>query len=134
MSSTSAAVACSPAPLAAAGIVLEFVGPVALILGLGTRAAGLAMAVFMAVAGFTHVGNGFFMNWFGAQPAGVEGFEFHLLARCDGAGPRGTRRRRVVAGPSAGQALSDDLGKKGGGRHLSARPCFDPPAAPASSQ
>ena len=27
----------------------------------------------------THVPNGFFMNWFGAMPAGSEGFEYHLL-------------------------------------------------------
>ena len=27
----------------------------------------------------THVANGFFMNWFGTQPAGSEGYEYHLL-------------------------------------------------------
>jgi putative oxidoreductase len=69
-----------PAPLAAAGIVLEVVGPVALIFGVGSRLAGLAMAVFMAVAASTHAANGFFMNWFGGLPAGAEGFEYHLLA------------------------------------------------------
>jgi putative oxidoreductase len=69
-----------PAPLAAAGIVLEVVGPLALILGAGSRVAGLAMAVFMAVAASTHAANGFFMNWFGGLAAGAEGFEYHLLA------------------------------------------------------
>jgi putative oxidoreductase len=68
-----------PAPLAAIGIVVELVGPMALILGVGTRAAGLALAVFMATAVKTHAANGFFMNWFGTQPAGVEGYEYHLL-------------------------------------------------------
>lgn len=28
----------------------------------------------------THAPNGFFMNWFGALPAGHEGFEYHLIA------------------------------------------------------
>lgn len=69
-----------PAPIAAAGIVLEFVAPVLLLAGLLTRAAGLALAVFMTTAAATHVGNGFFMNWDGGLPAGAEGFEYHLLA------------------------------------------------------
>jgi putative oxidoreductase len=69
-----------PAPLAAAGIVLEFVGPLLLLAGIGSRPAGLALAVFMTTAASTHVANGFFMNWFGNMPAGVEGFEYHILA------------------------------------------------------
>ena len=69
-----------PAPLAAMGIIVEIVGPTALILGLGARAAGVALAAFMATAAWTHAANGFFMNWFGRQPAGVEGYEYHLLA------------------------------------------------------
>ena len=68
-----------PAPVAALGIVVELVGSIALILGLGARFAGLALAVFMATAASTHAANGFFMNWFGMQPAGVEGYEYHLL-------------------------------------------------------
>lgn len=68
-----------PAPLAAAAIVLEFVAPVLLIMGAGTRVSGVALAVFMATAASTHVQNGFFMNWFGTLPAGHEGFEYHLL-------------------------------------------------------
>jgi putative oxidoreductase len=69
-----------PAPIAAAGILLEFFGPLLLIIGLAARPVALSLAVFMAVAAATHVSNGFFMNWFGAMPAGVEGFEYHLLA------------------------------------------------------
>ena len=68
-----------PAPLAAAGILLEFFGPLLLLAGVASRLVGAALAVFMAVAGSTHVANGFFMNWFGTLPAGVEGFEYHLL-------------------------------------------------------
>ena len=69
-----------PAPLAAAGILLEFFGPLALVAGIATRPIALALAVFMTVAASTHVANGFFMNWVGAQPAGIEGFEYHILA------------------------------------------------------
>ena len=69
-----------PAPLAVAGILLEFFGPILLIAGAATRLAGIALAVFMATAASTHVANGFFMNWFGTLPAGTEGFEYHLLA------------------------------------------------------
>jgi putative oxidoreductase len=68
-----------PAPLAAFSILLEFFGPLALLAGVLTRPASAALAGFMTVAGSTHVHNGFFMNWVGALPAGVEGFEFHLL-------------------------------------------------------
>jgi putative oxidoreductase len=69
-----------PAPLAAFGIVMELVAPLALIAGAGTRVAALILAGFMATAASTHATNGFFMNWFGALPAGGEGFEYHLLA------------------------------------------------------
>jgi putative oxidoreductase len=69
-----------PAAIAALGIVLEFAAPLALIIGVGVRLAGVALAVFMAVAASTHTANGFFMNWFGGLPAGAEGFEYHLLA------------------------------------------------------
>lgn len=69
-----------PAPIAAFAIVTEFLAPVLLILGLGGRLAGLLLAGFMAGAAATHLGDGFFMNWFGAMRAGAEGFEYHLLA------------------------------------------------------
>lgn len=68
-----------PAPLAAAGILLEFVGPLLLLAGIGSRPVALALAVFIAFAGSTHVANGFFMNWLGNLPAGTEGFEYHIL-------------------------------------------------------
>ena len=52
----------------------------ALIAGIGGRFASLGIIGIMAGAITTHAPNGFFMNWFGALPAGVEGFEYHLLA------------------------------------------------------
>jgi|KBSSwiStaDraftv2_1062776.scaffolds.fasta_scaffold76194_2 putative oxidoreductase len=69
-----------PAPLAATALVVEGVAPIALIVGFGSRAAGLLLALLMATAATTHVANGFFMNWAAALPAGSEGFEYHLLA------------------------------------------------------
>jgi putative oxidoreductase len=68
-----------PVPLAAGGILLEFFGPLLLLVGIGSRLVALALAVFIAVAGSTHVANGFFMNWLGNLPAGAEGFEYHIL-------------------------------------------------------
>jgi putative oxidoreductase len=51
----------------------------ALLAGLLTRPAALGIAAVMVVAAVTtHLRNGFFMNWFGAQEG--EGFEFHILA------------------------------------------------------
>lgn len=69
-----------PAPLAALAILTEFFAPFALVLGLGGRLAALGIAGLMVGAASTHLPNGFFMNWFGALPAGAEGFEYHLLA------------------------------------------------------
>jgi putative oxidoreductase len=69
-----------PAPLAALAIVTETVAPLLLLLGLGGRLAALGVVGLMLGALSTHVPNGFFMNWFGALPAGAEGFEYHLLA------------------------------------------------------
>ena len=69
-----------PAPVAAAGILLEFFGPLLLIAGAATRPVAAALALFMAAAASTHLGHGFFMNWFGTLPAGAEGFEYHILA------------------------------------------------------
>jgi putative oxidoreductase len=68
-----------PSALAALAIVTEFLAPFALVLGLGGRIAALGVIGLMVGAASTHVANGFFMNWFGALPAGVEGFEYHLL-------------------------------------------------------
>lgn len=68
-----------PAPLGVAAIAVEFLGPVALALGLGGRVAAAGIAAVMAVAAITvHRGNGLFMNWSGGQAG--EGFEFHILA------------------------------------------------------
>ena len=69
-----------PAPAAALAIVTETVAPLLLLLGLGGRLAALGVAGLMLGAISTHTANGFFMNWFGALPAGAEGFEYHLLA------------------------------------------------------
>lgn len=69
-----------PAPLAAIAIATELVAPFALIFGLGGRIAALGIVGLMAGAASSHLGNGFFMNWFGALPTGTEGFEYHLLA------------------------------------------------------
>lgn len=68
-----------PAPLAAVAIVVEFVAPIALVLGVGGRFAGVLVALFMAGAAKMHLASGFFMNWFGQMEAGTEGFEYHLL-------------------------------------------------------
>ena len=69
-----------PVPLAALAIVTELLAPFALIAGIGGRVASLGIIGIMAGAITTHAPNGFFMNWFGALPAGAEGFEYHLLA------------------------------------------------------
>lgn len=73
-----------PAPLAALAITTELLAPFALLVGLGGRIAALGVAGIMLGAISTHASNGFFMNWFGARPAGQEGFEYHLvvLALC----------------------------------------------------
>jgi len=68
-----------PMPLAIVALLTEISGPVALLLGLGGRLAALGVVGLMLGALSTHVANGFFMNWFGALPAGSEGFEYHLL-------------------------------------------------------
>lgn len=68
-----------PGALAAVAIVTEFVAPVALLVGLLGRPAALGVAGIMAGALAVHLPSGFFMNWFGALPAGEEGFEYHLL-------------------------------------------------------
>ena len=69
-----------PAPAAVLAIVTETVAPLLLLLGLGGRLAAFGVAGLMLGAISTHTANGFFMNWFGALPAGAEGFEYHLLA------------------------------------------------------
>ena len=67
------------APLATLVVVAEFFGGLGLIGGFLTRlsAAGIT-AVMIGAIHFTHLQNGFFMNWSGQQAG--EGFEFHVLA------------------------------------------------------
>ena len=68
-----------PALFAFLAILAEFAGSLGLIVGLFSRVAAFGIASVMVVAILTvHVGNGFFMNWFGTQKG--EGFEYHLLA------------------------------------------------------
>lgn len=68
-----------PAVFAALAIAAEFLGSIGLITGTLSRVAAFGIAMTMLVAMATvHIGNGFFMNWTGAQ--GGEGFEYHLLA------------------------------------------------------
>ncbi len=68
-----------PAPIALLVVFVEFFGAIALILGVFSRVAALAIGVEMLVAILmVHLPNGFFMNWFGNQAG--EGFEYHLLA------------------------------------------------------
>jgi len=68
-----------PTLLGALVIVSDFLGSVALIVGLATRfSAAAAGAVMLGAVALVHYSNGFFMNWSGA-PHG-EGYEFHLLA------------------------------------------------------
>ena len=68
-----------PALFAFLAILAEFAGSLGLITGLLSRVAAFGIASVMTVAVLTtHLGNGFFMNWFGNQKG--EGFEYHLLA------------------------------------------------------
>ena len=69
-----------PTPIAVLGILAEFAGPLALVLGLGTRLAALLIAAVMIGAiVLVHRPTGFFMNWFGQHKPGAEGYEYHLL-------------------------------------------------------
>lgn len=65
--------------VAALVIAFELGGSVALITGALGRLGAAAIATVMVGAVLTtHLQNGFFMNWSGAQAG--EGFEYHLLA------------------------------------------------------
>jgi putative oxidoreductase len=68
-----------PAPLAGLAIVTELAAPVALAVGIGTRAAAIGVVGLMIGAASVHLPNGFFMNWFGQLSAGSEGYEYHIL-------------------------------------------------------
>lgn len=68
-----------PALFAFLAIAAEFAGSLGLITGLLTRLSAFGIGAVMVVAVLTsHLGNGFFMNWYGNQKG--EGFEYHLLA------------------------------------------------------
>ncbi len=60
-------------------ILAEFVGPIGVLFGLGTRFMAGAIAIQMTGAMIMggHIHNGFFMNWFGNQPG--EGIEYFIL-------------------------------------------------------
>lgn len=59
-------------------ILIEFFGPIFLIVGFASRIVSwLLIALFIGMIVTSHFSNGFFMNWFGNQKG--EGFEYHLL-------------------------------------------------------
>ena len=58
--------------------LVEFLGAIALIIGLLTRLAALGIAAIMIGAGVIHLPHGFFMNWFNQKQG--EGYEYCLLA------------------------------------------------------
>jgi putative oxidoreductase len=60
-------------------IIIEFFGPILLILGWGTRLAACAIAGnFLGILFSVHLRNGFFMNWGGVAGKG-EGLEYFIL-------------------------------------------------------
>jgi putative oxidoreductase len=66
-----------PVPLVYLIIALEFLGPIALVLGVLTRLTALGLAIDMAcAAALVHLPNGFFMNFTGKQAG--EGIEFFI--------------------------------------------------------
>ncbi len=70
-----------PPALGTLAIVVEVVSTVGIIAGAFSRVAAAGVIVIMIGAIVTVVGpNGFFMNWFGQMDAGLEGYEYHLLA------------------------------------------------------
>ena len=59
-------------------IIIEFFGPIALLIGFATRLWSIAILAVMLGVIVTSFNDYFFMNWFGNQK--TEGFEFFLLA------------------------------------------------------
>ena len=65
-------------PIAFLVITIQFFGSVSLIAGFASRLWSIAIIVVFIGTIFTaHIGNGFFMNWYGTQKG--EGFEYALL-------------------------------------------------------
>lgn len=59
-------------------IILESIGAIALITGIGTRIIALSYVLLALGIIFTsHIQNGYFMNWFGTQTG--EGYEYFIL-------------------------------------------------------
>lgn len=59
-------------------ITIEFFGSISLVTGFASRLWSIAIIVIFIGTIFTaHIGNGFFMNWYGTQKG--EGFEYALL-------------------------------------------------------
>jgi putative oxidoreductase len=59
-------------------ILIEFVGSLSLIAGIGSRIWSAAIIILMMGIIYTsHIQNGFFINWLGNQKG--EGYEYHLL-------------------------------------------------------
>lgn len=59
-------------------VLIEIVGAVLLIVGLGTRVNALLMfGLFIGIIATEHWQHGFWMNWFGTAKG--EGYEYHLL-------------------------------------------------------
>lgn len=59
-------------------IILESIGAVALIIGIGTRLVAFSyMFLALGILFTSHIQNGFFMNWFGTQSG--EGYEYFIL-------------------------------------------------------
>ena len=60
-------------------IAIEFLGPIALVLGILTRLVALGIAIDMAAAAIlVHLPNGFFLNFTGTQKG--EGIEYFIYA------------------------------------------------------
>lgn len=67
-----------PAFLTALIIIGEFFGSLGLITGfLGRFCAAATIVIMLGAVFMVHLGNGFFMNWYGNQQG--EGYEYHLL-------------------------------------------------------
>ncbi len=67
-----------PLPLVYLVIAVEFLAPIALVLGILTRLAAIGIAIDMVTAAvLVHARNGFFMNFSGKQSG--EGVEFFIL-------------------------------------------------------